>query len=370
MLFRSRTFQSFEKFPADPGYDYILLAARSGARSWFELDPYLHLGAHVLSWFASLFPISIQAVTLSIVINIVWSIIGVTIFVILRHQGLSSFVSLISAFTLSLCPAAAESSLANVGNIKWPMLVLAIILASSQQIFKSPIISGCYLLLTGLTNPLTAIVFLPLILNFARCQVYERKRFLIPIICISIALIIQIYVVGTNGITTGSGGDRTYTLWSGIGVFWLAGLFGPPTTCLLIVVLTTQLNLKSNSDFIVRLSMSGLSLSLLSYLYGGIADRYFVAPMTISWISAILFLEGFLKNRPKAIQYSISFLSAIVFISPTVYWFNAMWFLTAGPKWADEFAAAQIQCESPVKTVFLKIGASKIELSCSYITNG
>jgi len=223
-ILNARTLHSIMRFPADPGYDYLFSGASNGIRSWFDLDPYVHFGAHFLSWLASFAPLENQAIALATFVHFTWSLLAVAIFVVLKREGFSRFVSLLSALTLVLCPAASESSLANVGNIKWPLLIFALILVSSNQLQRSPKLSGAYLFLTGITNPLSAVLFLPLLMNFFGRDKTDRKSFLLPTVGLLTSFGIQAITVGSAGLGHGTGGVKVLTPWPGMGMFWWFGL--------------------------------------------------------------------------------------------------------------------------------------------------
>ena len=108
-------------------------------------------------------------------------------------------------------------------------------------------------------------------------------------------------------------------------------------------------------------------LSFISYFYGGIADRYFVAPMVLSWISVICLIAIILRNKARQIKTLMISTAALLFAIPTVYWFDAMWFLTAGPKWSEQVSTARLTCKEKVGSATLSIGDGSIELPCSYI---
>jgi len=364
-----RTLNSFEKFPADPGYDYLLLATLNGPSSWFELDPYLHFGAHVLSWLASFAPLDDQAIFLSLLVNTVWSSITAVMFLILRNDGLTPVVALLSALTLPFCPAAAESSLANVGNLKWPMLILALVAASSNQITRSPMPLSQYFLITGLTNPLTSVVFLPLLINYYECNSQERKKFTLPIVSLLASFSIQAFIVGSTGLTSGSNIDKTYGPWTGMGIFWWGGLFGPSIVSLGVLFICFRFKSTVSSPLLIRLTSSALALAIISYFYGGIADRYFVAPMVISWISVICLISIILQNKTRQIKTLAISIAVLLFAIPTAYWFDAMWFLTAGPKWSEQVSTARSICKKESDLATLYIGDSSVKLQCEYILN-
>ncbi len=346
-----------------------MLATLNGVSSWFELDPYLHLGAHVLSWLASFAPLDNQAIALSLLVHAVWSIITAGIFSILRNDGFLPIVAMLSVLTLPFCPAAAESSLANVGNLKWPMLILALIMASSNQITRQPILFGSYFLITGLTNPLTPIVFLPLLINRYQCNNDKHKKFTVPLVSLAASFLIQAVIVGRSGLTSGSNIDKTYGPWAGMGVFWWAGLIGPSVVNLGVLLIYTRFKSNLLSPLLIRLTSAGLVLAIVSYFYGGIADRYFVAPMVISWMSVIYLVSIILQKTAKQMKTVVISIAALLFAIPIVYWFDAMWFLTAGPKWSEQVSSARSTCKEEAESTTLSIGDGSIDLPCSYILN-
>ena len=369
-ILNARTLQSIMRFPADPGYDYLFSGATNGIRSWFDLDPYVHFGAHFLSWLASFASLEIQAIMLATLVHLVWSLLAVAIFAILNREGFSRVVSLLSALSLALCPAASESSIANVGNIKWPLLTFALILISSNQLKQSPKLSGAYLFLTGITNPLSGILFLPLLMNFYGSKKTDRKSFLLPTMGLLISFCIQALTVGSSGLSSGAAGDKTYTPWPGMGLFWWFGLVTPTIICVGVLILQLVLRFQYKSRLIIRIATAAPFLALGSYLYGGIGDRYFVAPMVISWTVSLVFIEKLadrLNRRTSLIMFVAAFL---FFLIPSMKWFNSSWYLTAGSTWSDEVKLARANCATGRISVQLNIGdISTIELPCAYVAN-
>jgi hypothetical protein len=364
-ILNARTLHSIMRFPADPGYDYLFSGASNGFRSWFDLDPYVHFGAHFLSWLASFASLENQAILLATLVHFVWSLLAVAIFVVLNREGFSRVVSLPSALSLALCPAASESSLANVGNIKWPLLIFAIILVSSNQLKQSPRLSGTYLFLTGITNPLSAILFLPLLMNFFSSNKTNRRSFLLPTMGLLISFCIQAITVGSSALGHGTGGVKVLTPWPGMGLFWWFGLISPTVICIIAL-----LHIRTKSHLITRVAVVAPALALGSYLYGGIGDRYFVAPMVISWIVSLVFINdiGALLNRGQFM--AISVIAFLLFLIPTFKWFNSSWYLTAGPTWSEEVEQAKTTCSAGHTSVHLNIGdISTTELPCAYIVH-
>jgi hypothetical protein len=249
------------------------------------------------------------------------------------------------------------------------MLILALVAASSKQITRSPILLSQYFLITGLTNPLASIVFLPLLINYNKCNKNDRKKFTLPIVSLLTSFGIQAIIVGRTGLTSGSNIDKTYGPWTGMGVFWWAGLIGPSIVSLGVLFICFRFKSTFSSPLLIRLASSALVLAVISYFYGGIADRYFVTPMVMSWISVICLISIILQKKTRQFKTLVISIASLMFAIPTVYWFDAMWFLTAGPKWSEQVSLARSTCKEKTENATLYIGDGSIELPCSYILN-
>jgi hypothetical protein len=76
-----------------------------------------------------------------------------------------------------------------------------------------------------------------------------------------------------------------------------------------------------------------------------------------------------LKKKARQIKTIVISIAALLFAVPTAYWFDAMWFLTAGPKWSEQVSTARSTCKEETDLATLRIGDGSIELPCSYILN-
>ena len=357
------------RFPADPGYDYIFSGATNGIGSWFDLEPYVHLGAHFFSWIASFAPMETQALVLATLVHLLWSVIGIAIFLVLQREGFSRFVSVLSSLTLALCPAASESSLTNVGNFKWPLLIFAMILASSNQPILFPKLSCAYMFFTGITNPLTVIVLIPLVMNYISSSRINQKLLTIPITGLLVSFGIQVITVGSSQLGPGTRSVTVRMPWPGMGLFWWFGLVSPTIICASALLIQKLFHLRSKSHLTTRITIGAPFLAFASYLYGGIGDRYFVAPMVISWIVSIVVISDF-ANRLNRCQFVFVVTAALLLFSvPTIKWYGSSWYLTSGPPWSDEVKNAKMLCSDGRATVTLKIGElNNTVLPCAYVS--
>ncbi len=368
-ILNTRTLYSVMRFPADPGYDYIFSGATNGLSSWFDLEPYVHFGAHFFSWIASFAPIETQALVLATLVHLLWSVIGVAIYFVLHREGFSRFVSILSSLTLILCPAASESSLTNVGNFKWPLLIFALILSSSNQPILFPKLSCAYIFFTGITNPLTVIVLIPLVMNYISSSRINQKLLILPITGLLVSFGIQVITVGSSHLGPGTRIVTVRMPWPGMGLFWWFGLVSPTIICTSALLIQKLFQLRSNSHLATRITIGAPFLAIASYLYGGIGDRYFVAPMVISWIVSIVVISDF-GNRLKRSQFvSVAAAALLLFSVPTVKWYASSWYLTSGPSWSDEVKNAKILCSDGRATVSLQIGdLNNTVLPCAYLS--
>ena len=153
-----------------------------------------------------------------------------------------------------------------------------------------------------------------------------------------------------------------------MGLFWWFGLISPTVICISALMIRLFLQVRVESHLATSIAVVVPALAIVSYLYGGIGDRYFVAPMVISWIVSLIFIHE-LGSRLKRGQFiAISVVALLIFLIPTIKWFNSSWYLTAGPTWSEEVELARMNCLSGPTSVQLNIGGiSTTELPCAYI---
>ena len=364
-----RSANSLGRFPADPGYDYIYDANINGIQSWISLDPYVHFGARFLSWSAGLVALENQAVALSLLVHGVWSATAVGIFFVLRHEKVNSWTCYGSALAVALCPAASESTLANVGNVKWALMALALVISSSGAIIRSPRSSALFLFVSGLTNPLLPIVLIPIALQFLNQRNSERKLALIPILGVVTSAIVQVFALGSTTLGRGHS-EKVLQPWPGMGLFWWFGIASPVLICLAYITVYKKFRFESKSLVFFRISISVLLLVVVSYVYGGIADRYFVVPMILSWIIVFDFcIES--RNRIMAPLRFVVVLPLLTSFGITaIKWFDSSWYLVGGPSWSSEISKAKRSCELGEDHVVINVGmGNTTDLACADIVD-
>lgn len=368
MLLALRTRSSFDRFPADPGYDYVFFGHLSGVRSWFNLDPYLHVGAHVVSWVVSSFPLNTQAVAMSVAVHFIWALIGCGLLFVLQQERRSFWIQIAGVLALVLCPTAAESALGNVGNLKWPLITLAVLVASSSEVYIHPRAWSWYFVLTGLTNPLLSLISAPLLLQYSQCGHTERRALRLPIASVMLTLMIQVSVVSLRGVSQGRGGSRIYEPWPGMGLFWWFGMLSPTVICLFYLLVSNLTSFLRKDTFLTRTAIGSIVLAVASIAYGGIGDRYFVAPMILSWIILAAVAEEIAMRFGMKLRLALAVFTVLILAVPSIKWFSSSWYLTSGPRWSDEIKSAKDQCKQGTDVVTIQVGTDNMtQLTCSYI---
>jgi len=129
-----------------------------------------------------------------------------------------------------------------------------------------------------------------------------------------------------------------------MGLFWWSGLLGPITLSILVLVVITTLYAakRDMNDTAIVLGFMAILVTVASYQMGGIADRYFVAPMTLAVIAAILVIRS--ANIPTGVKRLASIVGLTVLLIPSVKWFSMGWYMTGGPTWAHEVRRADELC--------------------------
>ena len=359
---------SLLRLPSDPGYSYISDAARNGLFSLTEGDPYFHIAARSLAWVTSWFPLSWQAVVLASLVHLVWGGCAMTISRVVKLESKSTTMALLAGALLVAAPHASESSIGNVGNVKWPLLTSLLVICSSGlavRHFRS--LSLGLMIIVGLSNPLTVLCLAPLTALSFRMRAKTSHALRLGGVCLLI-FFIQVIKVGGSAVLSGQSA-RVARPWEGMGIFWWSGWVGPIVISLAIITtlwfISRPLNLLDRFEFL--LAGTAFVAAVASYLMGGIGDRYFVLPMTISLIALIMTIRGLvISERARRIVLVIALIGILV---PTAKWFDTGWYMTGGPTWNSEVERANQSCitqSSSVAELSLSPDGS-VELDCEYV---
>ena len=80
-------------------------------------DPYYHLAARALALVVSWFPLTSQAIALSLLVHLIWAFCGGVAAVIISREASRNVLGILGGLCLSLVPHASESGIGNVGNV-------------------------------------------------------------------------------------------------------------------------------------------------------------------------------------------------------------------------------------------------------------
>jgi hypothetical protein len=368
-----RTQNSLSRFPADPGYDLLLQARLEKGLQAFSISswPYFYVIPRAIIDFVTIWPMRFEAVILGSAINLVWVGSAFVIFKTVLSQTRNLVLSAISGSLLILSPAAMESSLGSYGNVKWPLTVaLACVFCAPsllQERFKSILLA---VFLIGMSTPMVIFCAFPIIYWAAR-KMIARNVVFATLGLMSITTLLQILASG--GISRAAQGwsdDRIFSL-DGLGLFWLYGQLAPLAISIAtaVIILAKRNQGEPTSSFPLCLTVTSLCILASSFYLGGVADRYFVAPLVLSSIG----FAAILWTKPMSGQFSIEkvLLMGFLFTSliPAIKWFESGWYLTSGPTWSAEVERGRDLCSKVgVQKVTLNLSPSgDVEMDCSLI---
>lgn len=364
-----RVIYSADRLPPDPGYGFFEESHNSNLWVIFRTEGgYLDVPRRLLSEVVVLFPIRFSAfIGTGLWILLCVLSASVVMFMILR-AGFSFLIALVSGLLVVLAPSASESQVGNQSVVKWFLLLLlifALSLPREKQIKMSLLIP--LVLIAGISNPVTFLVFG----SFVLLTLTRREQLLMPrnrliMLAFLLGFVIEFVAWRSTGVGVHKYDDSVYQLWPGAGAFWYYNFLTPPLTCLIALLLKIRkFRFPEPSVLIVNLACYGLVLWFGTYYLGGIADRYLVVPQILSFVVFLLYLT----ENLSAIKRSQVFLCAVyacVAIISLVYWYQASWFLSSGPRWSEEIDRRVVECKnSSIESVTVEQFMGNFEITCS-----
>ena len=354
------------RIPPDPGFDLLAQARPIWRFSFFDISgSYLSITPRIIAKISSFAPTSAAAVIASSMTLLIWALTATVCFYTIKQITNRVTIAFICGLIVVLNPAAGESSIGNYGNAIWQLFIMMTLLFASEVMLKKHT-TPIYVLaiIGGLSHPWAVLALLPLLGTMKNANLEGKKISKRILVVVMTTFSIQIAIFAA----TGSGAIRsgiTYW-WSNIPIFWSFNwLFPIALSAVVIIINPIVTNRESANRFIpMSIAMSSISVALVCYLQGGIADRYFVAPMTLSIIAiAVLTCQSGLKLKwfTKAI-FTVSL--ALVCIG-SIVWFRASSYLNSGPTWHSEIIRLRQECNSfnPEKA-FAQLSIGVAELNC------
>ena len=368
----ARGWAAIDRIGADTGYTYVPDAVNENLWVLFKPFPeYFEISGRAAAELVAIFPIRYHAIASSAVVNFIWVGLGLFIYAIISQETHSKMLSSLAGLALIVTPHASESSIGNIGMIKFPLTAaVAIAFCSSRAIIKYPKMILVVALVAGLSQPILLVISLPL-LWFLRSKDRElRQKVSNLLIVVCGTFIMQIFKVGLGKAVEGRSGSSVKSLWPGMGLFWYSGIFFPTIFVLSIMALDTfdLAQFRRFKQIRYFLCISTIALTVSCFILGGIADRYFVAPMTLAWICGILLIVDFIHEVKRLRVFAIT--TAIIFAAvPVAKWFGAGWYLTSGPTWTSQIDQAEESCiENPKVIIELRVSPSGYsEVTCSQL---
>lgn len=363
-----RGVRGLDQIPSDPGYSAI--AQRIGnPLQLIGFQPYLHSDQLTIASIAALAPIGFHGLLATLITHVVWAISGAVICLSLIRLQIAHWVSYVAGLTLMLCPWAAQSSLGNFGNVRWPILAAVVVMVASELVQPKPRIAT---LLTGsciaaITNPIAVVVVVPSLVSLLRRHM-DSMRHIVPVAGPVIAVLIL--NISMNGF--GGHGAKVMKLWDGSGLFWSSGVFLPPALAITGIVFSLLfLKLRTSIQNLCLMTFaSSLATALLSYQLGGIADRYFVTPAVLSGIGLLVLVNEVTAKYQLRRLLILCSLGLLAFV-PSWKWFSVFPYLSNAPRWSTQVDNARQFCDGRQSLEFRLITSDGITetdpLSCELL---
>lgn len=338
---------SFDRMAPDPGFWFLEQVRNNNfLHVLSNQDGFLHLAPRFSFEFVSLFPIKYQAIAGTIGMQFVFAAVGIAVFYIVQLEAKQFWLAFIAASMVVAVPSAAESTVGNLGSVKWPLtILLAFILASATTMRRYPNLAIGSALFIGLSQPYSIVLLVPVCVK--KFMTNSKVVFTKAECCVVVTSVVQGLIWVTSGVGLQKYGEPTYFAWSGMGIFWYSIWLTPTLTGVLILLFLFFFRKRVNvgSAFETRLASASVLLALVSYLQLGIKDSSSVAPQAISWVALLLTvskLDGLFGR--KTAKFGMM-LVLVISLTASVKWFNASWYLTSGPTWSSEIERARNECE-------------------------
>jgi hypothetical protein len=358
---------SIFRLPADPGYSIFEGVRRGSFSNLLSLDAdYFNFLERFVALFVVVFPIEFTALASSLITSLVWISTAVAITAIAKRVTNSSILAIMAGLMVVLVPAASESSIGNIGNIKWQMFIALTVTGSSTHLLATKkYFVWALTLITGFTHPLALIGAIPLLARSFSVDKSVVRTSRIAFGLATASFICQFLVHQQSGAGLVRG-QITYW-WSGIPIFWLFNLVFPLTLCggvaVTAIVLRKFASDRFPSSFLIALA--GLLTGLVSYAQAGIADRYFVAPTVLGWVALLLLFSDVRARFPKL---SLVVLIPIILVLSlgAFKWFGPSSYIDSGPTWSSEVERGRIEClNTGAATIDLQMPVGTTEVPCS-----
>lgn len=160
----ARGWKALDRIGSDTGYTYVPDAVKGNLLTLFKPFPeYFEISGRATAEIVAIFPIRYHAIASSTVVNLIWVALGLFIYAVVFQETKNQVVSSLAGLVLLVIPHANESSLGNIGMIKFPLTAaVAIAFCASRAISKYPKLIAVVALIAGLSQPILVVTALPL----------------------------------------------------------------------------------------------------------------------------------------------------------------------------------------------------------------
>ena len=364
---------SFDRLPVDPGYEFFEDTYTYGISVLLKTEGgYLDIPRRIFAEVVTLFPIRQTGNVGSLIWLLMVSAAAVFVAVMMKRIHPSKILAIACGACVVLVPSASESQIGNQSVVKWFLILIAIFAVSLPEEHQlSDRFTAILVLLSGVSNPMTIIVIAPLALSIVRNRkLLQSQRTKLIVAAFILGFVVQIVAWKSTGVGVQKYGPPVYWFWPGAGAFWMYNFLFPPLTLLLFIgrsFLPESRGIPQPSRFIVDMAISGLILSIVTYLLSGIGDRYFVVPQILATCVTLLYMYQNFKSMNSVIRLVVVTNVALVCLA-SIKWYEAGWFLSGGPKWSEQVDLARDKCEVD-STLIIKLeqALGTTDLPCSAI---
>ncbi len=364
---------SFDRLPVDPGYEFFEDAYQHGLTVLAKTEGgYLDIPRRMIAELVTVFPLRLTGNVGSFIWLLMVSATALFVSAMMKRVHHSNLLAIACGAAVVIAPSASESQIGNQSVVKWFLILIAIIAVALPEQNQLSVKSTAFLvLLSGVSNPMTILAVVPLLISLVQRRVSLRnKQTQLLLITFSVGLLIQLISWRSTGVGLQKYDTRTYSLWPGAGAFWYYNLIIPPLTCPAFIarsMLPEWSWCPKPSRFVLHLSSTGLVLFIVTYVMSGIADRYFVVPQILAFIVVALYTAQNFEATNFLLRVSLA-ISIAIFFRASVKWYDAGWFLADGPKWSEQVDIARKRCaENSNQTIKLEQALGTTDLSCQAI---
>jgi len=364
---------SFDHLPVDPGFEFFEDTYKHGVSALIKTEGgYLDIPRRMIAELVTLFPLRQTGNVGSFIWLLMVSATAVFVAAMVKRIHQSKVLAIVCGACVVLAPSASESQIGNQSVVKWFLILVAIVVVSLPEEHQlSARTTAVLVLFSGVSNPMTVLAAVPLGLALLQRKLNLKDsgtRLILGAFILGFA--IQLISWKTTGVGVQKYDSRTYALWPGAGAFWYYNLIIPPLTCAAFVVrsmLPEWSWCPKPSRFVLHLSLTGLVLFVVTYALSGIGDRYFVVPQVLAFIVVAIYTVQHFEGTKFVLRAALA-VSIAIFFCASLKWYDAGWFLAAGPKWSEQVDGARAKCEVD-STLIIKLeqALGTTDLPCSVI---